>query len=162
MVHAVVGIGLNLRFPGDIGETGIATLPELGRDTQIEAVGIYEGDTGSKPRGFQEYPTGSVEVRIRRSNKSVVLVLSSYEPVRWSLAMEPGARLSAVLISGYHASEVVGTGAARVIRIGSAHAHAANSNDYNVLNAATIRTVGAGIQVFQGSYKGKSFSVGGR
>ena len=47
-------------------------------------------------------------------------------------------------------------------RIGSAHAYAANSNDYNVLNAATIRTVGAGIRVFQGSYKGKSFSIGGR
>jgi hypothetical protein len=133
----------------------------LARDAQIEAVGVYQGNEGGAVRTGEGRRTGYVEVRIRRSSKPVVLVLSSYEAVRWTLITEPGARLNAVLLSGYKQSQVVGAGSARVFMIGSNFAYKLGSSEYNTLDQETMRWTGKGIGVFQGRYEGSAFSVGG-
>lgn len=104
---------------------------------------------------------GAVEVSIRRSSKPVVLVLSSYEPVLWRLKLESGAKLSAVLVSGYYDSQVVGAGSARIVKIGSNHAYKSGGAEYNALNLEVLRLTGKTIGIFQGRYEGASFSTGG-
>jgi hypothetical protein len=143
--------------------TGIAPsgpLALLARDAQVEGVGVYQGTSGGN-RLMSGRKEGTVEVRIRRSAKPIVLVLSSYEPVRWLLITESGARLSGVLVSGYYPSQVTGAGSARVTVVGAAHAYEAGSNGYRALNKSILDQIGKGIDVFQGRYEGGSFSVGG-
>jgi hypothetical protein len=129
-------------------------------DAQVEGVGVYEGRGGKYGVG-QAQQSGVVEVRVRRSSRPIALVLSSYEPVRWMIITEPGARLSAVLVSGYHESTVVGAGAARVYQIGQGHAYSEQSSGYANLQRAVERWAGKRINIFQGRYEGSSFSVGG-
>lgn len=139
---------------------GLSTAPlaNLAKDAKIEAIGIYEA--GNAPRtSDKDGRRGSVLVRVRRSEKPIVIVLSSYEPVRWTLAPEPGAQIAAVLLSGYHLSEVFGAGSARVVMAGSHYPY--KSGDYGSLDREVYRLTGKRIDLFQGLYKGASFSVGG-
>jgi hypothetical protein len=134
---------------------------QLPRGAQVEGIGVYQGRSqgvGSLP-GLRR--TGNIEVRVRRSSRPIVVVLASYEAVRWTLIPEPGARIAAVLLSGYHPSEVVGAGRARVVNSGSAYAYKIDSREYMALNRDVARMVGQGIGLFQGRYEGAQFSVGG-
>ena len=85
-----------------LGQRGIVgPLANLARDAQIEAVGVYQGKAGGVTQTNDGRKMGYVKVRLRRSVKPVVLVLSSYEPVRWIRIPESGVRLAAVRVSGY-------------------------------------------------------------
>jgi hypothetical protein len=134
-------------------------LVDLARDAQVEAVGVYQGASGGSktPDGRK---LGYVEVRIRRSTKPIVLVLSSYEPVRWMLISESGARLAAVLVSSYYPSQVVGAGSVPVVVNGSTFAYKTDGSGYRALNQAVSNVIGKDIGVFQGRYDGGQFSVG--
>jgi len=135
-------------------------LADLAKDARIEAVGVYEGwAPANTPRG----PSNPipVEVRVRRSAQPIVLVLCSYDPVRWTLLLEKGAKLAAVLVSGYHESKVEGAGPARVVNIGSARAYEQGGRGYYKLDAEVFRYTGKRIELFQGKYAGKEFDVGG-
>lgn len=138
---------------------GAAPLADLAKDAQVEAIGVYQSAHASRRSG--ESRTGQVEVRIRRSSKPVVLVLSSYEPVRWNLVSEPGAKVSAVLLSGYHPSQVVGAGTARVITLGKYYGYQTGTTQYKTLENDVAMLTGKRINLFQGRYDGSSFSVGG-
>lgn len=145
----------------EFGQSGIVgPIADLARDAQIEAVGVYQGGAGES-RTNDGRKMGYVEVRLRRSAKPVVLVLSSYEPVRWKLIPESGARLAAVLVSGYYPSQVVGAGAARIVMTGSVYAYKLGSPEYNLLNREIVKWTGKSIGIFQGRYEGSAFSVGG-
>lgn len=134
-------------------------LVDLARDAQIEGIGVYQGN-GSGSQRSEARSTGYVEVRIRRSTKPIILVLSSYEPVRWMLVSEPGARLAGVLVSGYYPSQVVGAGSAPVIVSGSSYAYKVDSPQYRALNQSVANATGKEIGLFQGRYDGGQFSVG--
>ncbi|TAK96930.1 MAG: hypothetical protein EPO09_05195 [Aquabacterium sp.] len=131
-------------------------------DAQIEGVGVYQGNTSpSTLRTPEGRKMGAIDVRVRPSARPIVLVLSSYDPVRWNVIVEPGARLSTVLLSSYGASQVVGAGAARVVQIGTTYAYKLGSSEYDALNQDVKKWTGKGMGVFQGRYEGGSFSVGG-
>ncbi|MFZ5484599.1 MAG: hypothetical protein ACOZB0_10250 [Pseudomonadota bacterium] len=137
-------------------------LGELARVSLIEAVGVYQGKhSGERRPGQPRHGTGTVTVRVRASDKPIILVLSAYEAVRWILLPESGADIAAVLYSGYHTSKVVGARDARVIMIGSDYAYRLDSAEYRKLNWNVRRWTGRDIEVFQGRYEGESFSVGG-
>lgn len=127
---------------------------------QIEGVGVYEPRAVSTapgaPRGM-----GPVDVLVRRSPRPLVLVLSSYHAVQWRVRLEPGARLEAVLQSGYEDSTVLGAGAARVLKIGQEHAYQSEGPEFQALQRQVTRWTTKPIQLFQGSYQGTAFSVGG-
>lgn len=129
-------------------------------DARLEAIGVYQA-TNPNARPGEPRKTGIIEVKVRRSDKPIVLVLSSYEPVRWMLISEPGARLSAVLLSGYHQSSVVGAGSSRIVNLGQKYAYTSNSNEYKTLDEDVMRMTGRRIQMMQGRYEGSAFSVGG-
>ena len=84
--------------------SGLASL------AQIEGVGVYQGTKASSELTIDGRRAGFVDVQIRRSAKPVVLVLAGYEPIQWRLKVDGGAKLAAVLIWGYHRSEVIGAG----------------------------------------------------
>lgn len=127
-------------------------LADVSPDAQVHIVGVYEGKRGN----------GSVRVTVRNSNRPVVLVLAAYEAVNWNVVNQ-GARISAVLLSGYTPSSVVGTGSAPVLRIGSRHAYEVGSRDYVQLRQAVMQYTGPReIRSFQGNYTGSDFSVGGQ
>lgn len=147
--------------PLEIRQSGIVgPIANLARDAQIEAVGVYQGGV-REGRISDGRKMGYVEVRLRRSVKPIVLVLSSYEPVRWMLIPESGARLAAVLVSGYYPSQVMGAGTARIVMAGSVYAYKRGSAEYNALNQEIVKWTGRSIDIFQGQYEGRAFSVGG-
>ncbi len=138
-----------------------AMLGTTAKDARVEAVGVYQGDRGSGRTQTGGHPTGTVEVRLRRSPTPIVLVLSAYEPVRWTLISEPGTTIAAILVSGYYPGQVIGAGSTRVINIGNAHAYKMGTPEYERLNREIMRWTGKSIGIFQGRYEGGTFSVGG-
>ena len=137
-----------------------ARLALLARSADIEAVGVYQGSDVGKARGASAR-TGTVQVRVARSPRPVILSLSSYEPVRWVVTLEPGARLAAVLQSGYSDSEVLGAGDARVYQTGKSYAYKRGGAEYARVSSEVQQWTGKGIDTFQGSYTGSMFRVGG-
>ena len=79
-----------------------------------------------------------------------------------TLFVEPGAKLAAVLLSGYSQSDVVGSGDARVVTIGRAYAHERRSAEFAALDQEALKWTGKNIGVFQGQHEGSSFRVSGR
>lgn len=126
------------------------------RDASVQAVGVYQGKKvgGSNSKPF-------IQVRVRPSSKPIVLVLSSYEAVRWVLIPERGARIGVVLLSGYESSDVLGAGQARTIRLGRNYAYERGSASYAQLDGSVYKFLGKRIGTFQGLYEGEDFSVGG-
>ena len=106
-------------------------------------------------------PVGTVSVTVRRTTRPLVLVLSAYEAVQWKLRLEPGARLEAILLSGYYDSTVLGGGDVRVLKIGREYAYQSEGGDYQLLQRQVTRWTGRPISIFQGGYQGSSFIVGG-
>jgi hypothetical protein len=110
----------------------------------------------------RQKPVPTVEVRIRRSDKPIVLVLSSYEAVLWKLTRESGANIALILLGGYEESSVTGEGNSRVITIGRKYAYSMSGSDYSQLNTEVFNWTGRRIDILQGRYEGSSFIVGGR
>lgn len=140
--------------------TGNALLAQLAKDAQVESVGVYQAASGYS-KGNDHRP-GIINVEVRRSSRPLVLVLSSYEPVVWTLNRQAGAEIRLVLISSYHPSRVEGAGDARVIGMNGGNAYQRNSPEYQHLTREVGSLLGKGIDVFQGSYSGERFSVGGK
>ncbi len=68
------------------------------RGPELVVLGIYESSSDHSA-------TGEATVHVKRTTPHV-LVLSSYEPTRWTLDVAPGARLERVILNGYHAQSL--------------------------------------------------------
>ena len=101
---------------------------------------------------------GSVRINVQPGTTPLVLVLASYEPVNWLLKTN-GRKISKILTSGYYDSIVMGADGTPVIKIGSHYAYKLDSNQYNQLKQGVALYVENPIQLFQGSYTGREFSV---
>ncbi len=129
---------------------GLAGLP---KDAAVHMVGVYEGAGPNRA-------TRSVRAIVRPSSRPVVLALSSYESVRWVI-VNTGARISAVLVSGYEPSTVVGVDAP-VMRMGSSYAYKLGTTEHLRWRQEVQQYVGPlELRSFQGLYTGAEFSVGG-
>ena len=65
---------------------------------ELHVIGVYEGR--SNP-GFRPYAEAVVDVTVHRRPKPIVLALSSAGGTLWRVALDPGARLSRVILQGY-------------------------------------------------------------
>jgi hypothetical protein len=137
-------------------------------NARVEGVGVYEGVLpGGRKRGFQEHVAGTVVVTVGSQRAPLVLVLSSYEPVNW-VVRSGGARITHVLMSGSDQSNVTGVVGAEVTRIGTANGYGDGTpgrsgrshGGTGALNASVMKYLGRGMDRFQGSYTGSSFSIG--
>ena len=132
--------------------------PRLAGTAQVEAVCVYEAVAVRAL--FAPEADEPVSVVVRRSSRPVVLVLSSHQTVRWEIVLEPGAALSAVLLSGYGESTVMGAGSAPVSSIGGFYAFKHGSAEFKHLETEVRRCTGRIIESFQSEYAGQTFTVG--
>jgi hypothetical protein len=131
---------------------------DVAPDARVLAVGIYEAADGEHSfRGPRK--AGTVQVFVMKSEHPIVLVLSSYEPVTWSVQLQNGAKVSHVLLSGYHASQVYGVPGAHIESIGTQHAYRRGSPEFQTLDGLVRQFTGKRIGSFQGAYSGTSFSL---
>ncbi|MGQ3055461.1 MAG: hypothetical protein ACT6S0_27035 [Roseateles sp.] len=134
-------------------------LTHVPQDAQVAVVGVYEAK--GRARGAEAgRALNVVRVNVMPASTSLVLVLSSYEPVRWVI-QNSGRKISAILISGYHPSEALGAGTAPILKIGSTFAYKMESAEYEKLKKDVRRYVSNPVRSFQGSYTGQDFSVSG-
>jgi hypothetical protein len=138
--------------------SGSGLLPRLARKAQIEAVSVYEAVAMRAPCAPRS--SGPVKVLVRVALRPMVLVLSSHQAVAWELDVTPGARLAAVLISGFGDSTVAGAGDALVSSIGGFYAFKRGSAEFKHLEQEVLRCTGRSIENFQSVYAGNSFEVG--
>lgn len=129
-------------------------------DTVVHVIGVYEG---SYPPGvrhsFGRHPDGAIALRVDTVFVPVVLVLTSYEPVVWTLELAPGVDIAEIILSGYHPSSVEGVD--RSVRVSRQSLGYAYKNDEQraALEREVMNYTGLAITSFQSSYKGKEFSV---
>ena len=69
---------------------------------ELNVIGVYEATTGGHGG-----PPGKITVDIQRT-QAMVLVLSSYEPVDWTVNAVSGAQIQEVILNGYHPQTVSG------------------------------------------------------
>lgn len=128
---------------------------ELAKKARVFAIGVYEG---------KRYPGdargGNVRVNVMRTKGPIILVLASYEGVRWVVTADPGAEVGAILVSGYTQAEVMGV-QAPVHHIGSNYSYGSDSGGGNRsgLDADVRHWTGKGIDRFQGKYTGDMFVI---
>jgi hypothetical protein len=137
--------------------TSPAPFAAIAKDAQIEAVGVYQA-TGGRT---SDKKAATIKINVRRSAKPLVLVLTAYEPIRWEINLEPGAKIATILQGGYEESQVIGGGSSRVTNIGRLYSYEAKGSNYDILDSEVFRMTGRHIGVFQGRYEGSAFSVGG-
>jgi hypothetical protein len=140
------------------------------KDAQIIALGAYEGG-GPSPVAVagDGHETRSIAVSGDRRGKPVILVLSAYDPVLWDLKSFPAARLKAVLFFGYHGQAVVGVRKSVIVRFSTVRGGDGACGAYNYayvggprlekLDAAIRKSVGRGIDRFQGSYQATGYNI---
>lgn len=134
-------------------------LSQVPQDAVVHVVGVYQGSRATGTT-VDRHAAREVRIDVRPGNKPIVLVLAAYDPVEWRLSVS-GARVSTILLSGYHPSTVVGAGSVPVLRIGSEYAYQPGSAEYHRLRQRVSQYTGnREIRSFQGSYTGASFSVG--
>jgi hypothetical protein len=137
------------------------------RNSQIEAIGVYKGSLPNNraiTRGKKV--AGYVDVTISQTDLPVKLILSSYEPVIWSLHISPDARLSEIYLSGSKDSRLQGAQKIMVSHIGDAFAYedpnVSRSRYGHVSNLTNVvkQKTGCNITKFQGAYQGSNFYIG--
>ena len=134
----------------------LANIPE---NAKVSFIGVYEAaSTTQVVQTVQGNKTGSVRITVAPGSIPLVLVLTSYEPVRWHI-VAGDRKISAILLSGHSDSSVIGQGNAQVLKIGSGYAYKMDSPAYMRLKKDIAQYTAAPIQSFQGSYKGQDFSV---
>jgi hypothetical protein len=131
-------------------------LTDVPADAKVSFIGVYEAASTSPSSGGNR--TGGIRVNVTPGSTPLVLVLTSYEPVRWNIN-SGNRKISAILLSGNAQSSVISPGNPQVLKIGSAYAYKMDSQEYARVKQDIARYVSNPVQSFQGGYKGQDFSV---
>ncbi|WP_167369162.1 PQQ-binding-like beta-propeller repeat protein [Phytopseudomonas punonensis] len=133
----------------------------IAKDAVLEGVGVYESTNPlPKGKGSGNRP-GIVDIAVRPVSKPVILVLSSYEAVTWRIT-QGRENIKLILLSSYYPSTVEGSGDTRTVVMNAGHAYDRSSPSFARLRQAVMAQTGKDLQIFQGSYNGAKFSVGGK
>lgn len=148
-------IGGDEPVPEDPGPAPAPCGPEL------HLIGVYETHSN---HGGGNHPTGAGTVHIERQG-SMILGLSSYEPVDWTVTAAPGVVIEKVILNGYHAQSAV-VPAGVPVEIHDEHgfghyAYAWPSSEGGSDTAATVASfeaaAGRAMTSFHGCYNASSF-----
>ncbi|MFZ6184720.1 hypothetical protein [Nannocystis pusilla] len=124
---------------------------------ELHIIGVYQA-TGN-----------ALTVDVNRTDVPLTLVLSSYEPVAFTLNLAPGVLLEHVILNGYNAHTVQGQGAATVTDVsGQFNFYAACAYEWPEddggcntpgLVAGAEAATGLSLTTFAACYEGSSFSL---
>jgi hypothetical protein len=154
-------------------ETCVATCPQSAymsvqptdSEAEVHFVGVYEGPAerdSNRPPDTAREP--AVDVRVRRTAKSIVLVLTSHEPVAWKIHVDDGANLRLIRWSGRGRIEAPQVPIEMDARLPGIYSLFGDDDgpempDPEKSIRALDRAAGRRVDTFQGSYKGGSFTV---
>lgn len=94
-----------------------------------------------------------VKVRLNRPGKKVLLVLTSYEGVAWSVDATPGTTISGILVSGYHRSVVATTAKTQAYAVKLPYAYELeNENFAQLIGQLKTRLGVEKVDAFRGKY----------
>ncbi len=127
----------------------------------LHIIGVYEGSYPSEERNsFSHHADGYIEVKIHSKDKPLIIVLSSYEPVVWTLVADDGVEIKEIIISSYHPSKVVGLDSSiPVSRKSFGYSYKpVNSNSTFAIKIFEYTGIKE-FESYQGVYKGATFSI---
>jgi hypothetical protein len=94
---ASCGIGGSDDFSAYVGSsTGVQ---------ELHLIGVYEANA---EHGNGQRTKSTIEVKVERQNKPIILALSAYEPINWNVTVEPGAVIEKIIVNGYHNQSISG------------------------------------------------------
>ena len=150
----------DLRSRGRTPQT--SALGELSDDTKVHVIGVYEGELpDGQKSGFRQHPQGQVTVNVGGTGRAV-LVLTAYEPVKWTVVPR-GVFVDHILLYGYYDQEVVAPPGTRVYTnlqssVPATYAYKKDEK-YTRLARAVREITGRDPDTFQGKYRAGTFSV---
>ena len=133
---------------------------------EIHLLGVYETHSG---HSFNYHPPGAAQVTIiGTTNVPVHLVLSSYEPVNWTLLGSSVAQVASVLVNSHYPGTVAGISSSKVINrtgvnslgaYGYAWPSSSGGSNTPLLVNNVQALLGAPISTFSGAYSASKFTV---
>jgi hypothetical protein len=130
----------------------IPEVPAIPKDAHVSMIGVYEPKT--KKRGSHE--PAPITINVAAGKAPLALVLTSYEPVQWTIVNQ-GRPISAVMLSGFYPSTVTGTDA-KTVQLGRMYVYEERGEQYEKLRAKVAFHAPGPIR-FQGGYYGSEFFV---
>jgi hypothetical protein len=131
-----------------------------GSDTEVNVIGVYE--TRSDHHGADYHPTGEASVRVSRHAKQI-LVLSSYEPTRWTVTLDPGVKIEKIVTVGFYDQVVDAPSNVVVEKASTACGYSWPYNgegcDTNELFASATKAAQGPLAAFAGCYRATKFEV---
>ncbi len=124
---------------------------------EIHAVGLHSGEQGSK-------------VRVAYTGAPITLILSAYNSVNWRVTVDPGVKLTKVILTGYNKQFVNGIDKkVKVVDLsGDSNSHEKNlgdpyvwHRDIDIFNQAVKRSQGSEVNTFIGAYESNESLVVG-
>jgi hypothetical protein len=132
---------------------------------ELHLIGVYESHSG---HSGSNHPQGAATVHVERQG-AMVLALSSYEPIHWTVTAAPGVVLEKVILNGYH-DQTAAVPAGVPVEIFSgpegslgAYAYAWPSaeggSNTSQLVSAVEKVSGRELSSFHGCYRASSFTL---
>jgi RNA polymerase sigma factor (sigma-70 family) len=131
---------------------------------ELHVVGTYLSEVGTAGQRVAE--GGVVEVEVRRTDKPMVLALTSWFSVAWKLKVADKARVKAVIVGGAYEQEIDDVPADVPVvvlpkRRDSWGGYQSNSHEFRGLAKKLRKMTGLPVTTFQGTVDGISFVVDG-
>ena len=133
---------------------------------ELDVVGLYQGLGG----GIANGPPGTATVHVAATDRPVVLGISAYSSVKWTVTADPGVNLQQIIVSGYEPGQLVsapdGVPVTNNSGSGNGKDYLAYAIDYReyVTGMRSMMSLGGGAQPvsFRGLYEATSaaFEVG--
>lgn len=130
-------------------------------DPVLHGIGVYEGAYPQNGgHSFGVHPDGRVQVDIFSAQQPIIIVLSSYEPVVWTLKPSQDVVIKEVILSGYYPSKVVGLDAkVKITRKPFGYLYKSAGTDPAFMTKVFEYTGIKEFESYQGVYKGEVFSI---
>lgn len=140
------------------GYTVTSYVTEANEIPEIHIFGVYETSSNHTT-------PGTADVYVERRNVSIILVLSSYEPVVWQIHKDEGANISQIILNGYYNQVVEGAEGIPVLnRSGAGNYLVSSAYVWPSTRAQQLTTgieniTGASVSSFNGCYRATSFTI---
>lgn len=156
-------LGNSYKFSSHVGS--------LTGSKELHLIAAYEA---TSPQDNGNPSKNTIEVKVQRQNKPIILALSAYAPINWNVTIEPGAVIEKIIISGYEKQTISGVTGISIEEHSSDKGTGKSLSDGNfmyqwesttdITNSSSIVTKleqisQTNLTSFQGCYRGTSFTI---
>ena len=136
---------------------------------ELHLIAAYEA---TSPQDNGNPSKNTIEVKIQRKNKPIILALSAYEPINWKVTIEPGAVIEKIIINGYEKQTISGVSGIPIEEYNQEMGNRLSEGNFmyqwdsttDSSNSSSIVTKleqisQTSLSSFQGCYRGTSFVI---